>query len=458
MKKAALMIALALALVSTGALAEERSFALNREQSSDIYAWGGAVLTEPDTYLSIYSVTNGGTAARDELFAAQSANQAPPEDGDYVAPRYALLDAEGKQLTDFLYDSLDYDASGDAVIYSIDGQFGAMTRALTPLVPCEYDAVLSDGAGGFLMVAHGDENAPPVMRKSKDGGIEPTGANARFYWGGMSEGLIVASGDNGLSGYLNAQGQWAIKPKYGWAQNFTGGYAIVREKDRTGVIDTKGRWTVKPTYDDDRGMLFGGGAALLMRGSRTFAVRPSDGRQLFSVRLSKDGYVSAGAFSPFFSIMDKDECTLYDSAGREILSVAGGRSFDLWSDLPEDRLLVTAQGDSLLMDFSGNTIASAQGIYSLGAADGVALFQTARFKTRMVRYEGYDAPTEEPIYATYRYGMIDANGQQRLPMIYTQLYQLIPGRYYAQDAQRWGVIDENGQWIVSGSLYDQLMD
>jgi hypothetical protein len=43
-------------------------------------------------------------------------------------------------------------------------------------------------------------------------------------------------------------------------------------------------------------------------------------------------------------------------------------------------------------------------------------------------------------------------------MIYAQLYALVSGRYYAQDARHWGVIDQSGNWIVSGSLYDQLTD
>jgi hypothetical protein len=456
--KKAVAVLIALALMSCGALAEERSFALNREQGSDVYAWDGAQLTQSDAYFSIYSVTNGKTAPEDELFAAQSANQSLPEDSDYIAPRYALLDWKGKQLTDFLYDSIDYDPSGDVLIYAIDGLFGAMTRSLQELFPCEYDSVMADGEGGFLLVTHSDVDAPPVLHMDKGGKPVPTGVNARFYWGSLTDGLCAAVDENGAYGFLNGQGQWAIKPKYEWVQNFSADYAIVRQKNKSGIIDKTGKWTVKPTYDEDRGLLSDGSIAVLMRGTRAYFVRPSDGKPLFSIRLSKDGYVSTGYVKPMIAVTDKGKSTLYDATGKKILSLDDSYSFDLWSAQPDDRLLATSVSAGVLMDLSGKTLFKGQGLSFLDTVDGQTLYTSSRFKTRMVQYQGEDNPVEESVYETYRYGMVDSDGKTLLPMIYRQLYPLITGRYYVQDAQRWGVIDQTGKWIVSGSLYGQLMD
>ncbi len=456
MKKAVALL-IALALMSCGALAE-RSFVLNRDQGSDIYTWDGAQLTQSNTYLSIYSVTDDKTAPEDELFAAQSAGQALPEDGDYVAPHYALLDAAGAQLTDFLYDSFQYDSSADVLIYSIDGLSGAMTRSLHELVPCKYDAVVPDGEGGFVLDAHSEADAPQVLHMVKGGVPKPTGVYARFYWGNLTEGLCSAVDEDGYYGFLNGQGQWAVKPKYEWAQNFTGGYAIVREKGKAGVIDITGKWAVKPIYDDDRGMLPDGSAAVMMRGTRAYVVRPSSGKQLFSIRLTKDGYVSTGPAKPVIAVTDKGKSTLYSATGKKILSLSDSYSFDLWSTQPEDRLVATSTGAGVLMDLSGKTLYTSQGLNYMDTLNGRTLYTSARYKTRMVQYQGYDKPYEEPIYQTYRYGVVDSDGNELLPMIYRQLYPLISGRYYAQDAQRWGVIDQTGKWIISGSLYDQLMD
>lgn len=455
--KRAVAALIALALLSCGALAEERSFAFNREQVSDIYSWDGALLTEPGTYLSIYSVTNGQTRAEDELFAAQSTHVELPEGQDYAPPRYALLDAQGRQLTDFLYESIDYSPAGDALIYSIDGQFGAMSRSLEELVPAAYDAVSPDGEGGFLLVSHEESDAPPLLYMPEGGEPEPTGVNARFYSNSMIGGFISAYGENGLYGFLTPEGRWAVKPKFDWAQNFVNGYAIVKEKGKTGIIDTDGKWAVKPSYDDDRGFLNGGEVALMMRGTRAFLVRPSDGKQLFSLRLSKDGYVIASDTRALFVVVDKKKATLYNTAGERLFALDDRFSFDLWGDAPEDRVLATSSSECTLFDLSGNEVLKAQGLYYLDTADGRALYIASRFKTRTIQYDGSD-PYEEAIYGTYRCGVVDSGGNSVLPVLYRQLYMLIPGRYYAEDAERRGVIDAEGKWIVSGSLYDQLMD
>lgn len=457
MKKAVALV-LALALLSCGALAEERSFALNRDWTSDIYTWDGERLTLPETYISIYSITDGKTAPEEELFAAQSAKQELPKDGEYASSRYAILDWEGNLLTDFKYDSVEFSPSADALVYSIGGLFGAMTRSLQELVPCKYDAVAPDGEGGFVMVAHSSASAPNVLHMFRGGKPKATGVKARFYWGGVTEGLLSANDAEGYYGFLNGQGHWAIKPAFEWAQSFTGGYSIVRQKGKTGVIDKTGKWTVKPTYDDDRGLLSDGSAAILLRGTRAYFVRPSDGKPLFSLRLSKDGYVTIGPEKNVIAVTDKGKSTLYDNQGKVLLSLTDSYSFDLWSTQPEDRLLATTYNAGLLMDMKGKKLYEGQGLNYLDTVGGRALYTASRYKTHMVKYQGDDKAYEEPIYETYRYGIVDSDGKALLPMVYRLLYQLIPGRYFAQDAQKWGVIDPDGKWIVSGSVYDQLMD
>lgn len=457
MKKLVALV-LALALLSGGALAEERSFALNRDRNSDLYTWDGDRLTQPDTYLSIYSITDGQTAPEDELFAAQSTAQEIPKEGDYVYPRYAILDWKGNLLTDFKYNSVEYSKAADTLIYSIDGLFGAMTRDLKELVPCKYDAVAPDGEGGFVLLAHSNTSAANVLHMAKGGKPKTTGVKARFYWSSMSEGLLSATDAQGYYGFLDGQGHWAIKPVFEWAQSFTGGYSIVRQKSKTGIIDKTGKWTVKPTYDDDRGLLQNGSAAILLRGTRAYFVRPSDGKPMFSLRLSKDGYVSIGPEKDVIAVNDKGKSTLYDEHGKVLLSLKDSYSFDLWSTQPEDRLLATSMRAGLLMDMSGKTLYEGQGLNYLDTVDGKTLYTVMRYKTHTVKYQGDEQAYEEPIYATYRYGIVDSDGNQLQPMIYRQLYALIPGRYYAQDAKKWGVIDPEGKWIVSGSVYDELMD
>ena len=97
MKRAAAALIVLMMFLSPAALAEGRSFALNREGRSDLYSWDGVLLTPPDTYLGIYSLTAGSVAPKDELFAAVSARQALPE-GESAQVPFAILDAEGRPV------------------------------------------------------------------------------------------------------------------------------------------------------------------------------------------------------------------------------------------------------------------------------------------------------------------------------------------------------------------------
>jgi hypothetical protein len=311
-------------------------------------------------------------------------------------------------LTDFKYDSVDYSPSADVLIYSIHGLFGAMTRSLQELVPCKYDAVAPDGEGGFVLVAHSNLSAPSVLHMAKGGKPKATGVKARFYWGGMADGLLSATDAEGYYGFLNGQGRWAIKPAFEWAQSFTGGYSIVRQKNKTGIIDKTGKWTVRPTYDDDRGLLSDGSAAVLLRGTRAYFVRPSDGKPLFSLRLSENVYVTIGPEKDVIAVTDKGKSTLYDKKGKVLLSLADSFSFDLWSPQPEDRLLATSFNAGILMDMNGKTLYEGQGLNYLDTVDGRALYAASRYKTHMVKYQSDDKEYEEPIYQTFRYGIVDS--------------------------------------------------
>jgi len=324
-------------------------------------------------------------------------------------------------------------------------------------VPAVYDAVSPDGEGGFLLASNEGSDTPQLFYMPAGGEPEPTGVKAQIYSNSLANGFILAYGENGRYGYLTPQGKWAIKPRFEWAQNFVNGYAIVREKGKVGIIDTRGRWRVKPSYDNDRGFLQNGEVALMMRGTRAFLIRPSDGKQLFSFRMSKDGYVVCSETRGLFAVVDQKKATLYTVDGEILFTLDDRYSFDLWSDAPEDRVLASSASDCILYDLSGREVLTAQSLYYLDTWDGRALYAISRFKTRLVQYEDTD-PYEEAIYGTYRSGLVDSDGNSVLPVLYKQLYMLVPGRYYAEDAQRWGVIDAEGKWVVSGSLYDELMD
>ena len=61
-------------------------------------------------------------------------------------------------------------------------------------------------------------------------------------------------------------------------------------------------------------------------------------------------------------------------------------------------------------------------------------------------------------FSTYRYGLIDEDGETLLPMIYDDLRALSFDRYWAVMGDVSGMIDTTGKWYYTVSDYDTLMD
>lgn len=82
-------------------------------------------------------------------------------------------------------------------------------------------------------------------------------ANSREYKnfvGGMCRESEHA-GDSKI-GYLNSEGEWAIKPIFNIARDFNNGYAPAKSEGKWGVINKKGEWVLKTEYDDIKRVYF----------------------------------------------------------------------------------------------------------------------------------------------------------------------------------------------------------
>lgn len=194
----------------------------------------GETIIEPGEYSKIICVLEN------ELYAAY----VQAENG------YALIDENGARLGARVYDSLE--AAGDALIYSISSRYGVMTRAAEALTPCEYTWIVDNGEGGFLALRTDiwDDSPDGVYYIDATGRESPTGVKVMSYLYEFSDGLSPAlSTDNGRYGYLNARGQWALRPQYVFADWFMGGHAMASLDSGSGVIDASGTWRITPRYD-----------------------------------------------------------------------------------------------------------------------------------------------------------------------------------------------------------------
>jgi hypothetical protein len=73
----------------------------------------------------------------------------------------------------------------------------------------------------------------------------------QFYWvSSFSEGFAAVCDDSTLQGYIGKDGNYLIKPKYGFAKPFMYGLGEVKSEGRYGVVDRTGREIVPVEYDD----------------------------------------------------------------------------------------------------------------------------------------------------------------------------------------------------------------
>ena len=65
----------------------------------------------------------------------------------------------------------------------------------------------------------------------------------------FSDGLMpLISAENNLYGYVDASGQWAIRPQFAYAGPFIEGRALASLTTGYGLIDDTGNWVLTPKY------------------------------------------------------------------------------------------------------------------------------------------------------------------------------------------------------------------
>lgn len=70
-----------------------------------------------------------------------------------------------------------------------------------------------------------------------------------FNWRVSDDGTVLVTTKDGLSGYLDKNGEWIIEPKYTYADIFKKGYAVAGVDGKEGLIDKKGNWQIAPMYE-----------------------------------------------------------------------------------------------------------------------------------------------------------------------------------------------------------------
>lgn len=460
----ALLVALAICALPIPAMtdgAPEKSMPIHVKDSYALLVdASGKPLTPERTYSNIYSITEGEVPAGQELFAAASLTV----EGDEVL--FAVMDAQGKLLTGYVYQSLIYDAKSGLISFYQNELTGLMDRDMNLVVPPEYTNLVPNGQGGYLALRTSpyDETPDGVYCLDAQGNETATGVKIISSMYTFQDGLCAAmSPDGGRYGYLNAEGRWEIQPQYSWAGDFLNGYAVANMDSGSGIIDKSGNWALTPKYTSldvnvqDQQM-----PIIAVKDNTTIYLLDRASFNTIATFTGDDIYGYSSDNGYIVLTMD-DSVALVDKTGKVLSTLSSQGYFNTWGDMGGLVILSDGTwGDAIcsLYDVANErTVAGPyQELMLLGTTGGAPYFAFSTYRTREYNdeYSGTSFLTEVP--GTRRTGIVDKAGKEVLPAQYDTLYQLADNRFWAETATRTGIIDLSGKWIIGFDRYSELMD
>lgn len=417
---------------------------------------------------------------------------------DYYDALYAVMNAKGELITDFAYTSFTHDVE-NALIFAVraDSFMDVIDEQGNVLMSGEYAMVVSDGQGGYLATKPDlDEvdfdgrfpSASALVHVAQDGTETDTGILTGTYeLNPMACGYVcvpvytlnseldVDAMDEDmeyddfadylyiLNGYrfIDANGADVFGSMFDYASPFDGGYAEVGDEEGTArLIGMDGNFvTDKPYSGFDRGdgdgaepiiaNLSDGGFDLL--DPNDLHVIASYGVEQFGEELfannAGDGYILA-----------------YSDAGNYILDINGNVIYS--ADVNDDayaytwysfavgapqRIIVShgswPQCVCTLMDTAGNVIGGEYPeIQALTWIGDQGRYLVSKYDVIETEYDGetmYDAD-----FDSYRYGIIDQDGNTVLETKYTEITCMSINRFWVCEDGNYKLLDENGNVVL----------
>jgi len=437
MFKKTVLLALAALLFASSAGAS--SIAVNARDTAALIGADGAEKIAPGSYEFIFALPENSERA--ELYCA----------GGYVGDEflYALLDESGAKLTEQAYEM--FTLEGGRVLFMQDGLYGVMSPAGEVLVEPKYTQLVASD-GGFLALTTDcyDEEPDGLYEIDASLNVTATGVKTLGALAGFSEGLLpLISAENSLFGYVDASGQWVVRPQFAYAGPFYRGRAVASLSSGFGLIDQTGNWVLTPKYET---LGYEGGRIALASpdADTVVAFDPISCRELFRVEGEN---LYAMAVGDLVQVYCEDSARLYDSTGaliHEGSPLAGYSS-------GENGQIVLTDGDwgadgSYLLNSDGSAVAGPyKALFPLGTADGRGYYGFIEFAAETA----YSDALEQDVYnwdpSTLRYGVIDDSGKEVLPAQYEELYRIGENRLFARLDGVDGVIDLAGEWIYKFS-------
>ena len=160
--------------------------------------------------------------------------------------KWGYINSEGKVIIDFIYDHAGFFVDGTAVV-DLNGRYGLIDLNGKTVKHPQYD-YMGNFSEGLAHIAQYDSDTVSHGFIKKNGT-----AFFRDYFnnntGDFHDGLAVFEKDLSF-GYVDTNGEIAIKPEYFMAYDFSEGLAAVAdENDKLGFIDTNGNLVIPFSFE-----------------------------------------------------------------------------------------------------------------------------------------------------------------------------------------------------------------
>lgn len=339
---------------------------------------------------------------------------------------YFLMNGDGSALTEADYSCLQY--AGGYLIFWQEDRCGVMDLYGHELTAPDYAWLMHIEGDRFFAFKsdHLDDTADELYLLSLSEGETDAGLYIG-YGPEAGDGLYAAYDPRTrLFGYLNGQGEWAIEPQFDWTGAFEDGRAIAAQDGAPGLIDRAGEWIIAPQAQfksliqaPGEGMF-----VLITTAENTGLYSEEDGQLLREYGAGAVSVSASGRCALYLS----DAVVLLDPSGEEVCRFEPDCLLDLTQG---ERCLVRQQGawggerEWICSLSTGEALSGPyQQVEFLTAVGEEDYFLCSRFETESVPGSSAARVLLTEVEGTRRWGVIDAQGNELLPLEYERIVPL----------------------------------
>ena len=270
----------------------------------------------------------------------------------------------------------------------------------------------------------------------------------------FSEGLAAfAFEDGGPKGYMDKEGRVIIKPRFGWAEQFSEGLAAIsvsyEHEEKWGYIDKTGTEIIRPQYDY-AGRFHDGMATVGIRyGARTqykFGIVNNEGREIVKPQYDKVINYSSG----LAVIVSNGKYGCIDKSGKIVIKPQYDYMSDYYGGLAlAGRFDKNQHLRCVLLDSEGKKVSNRYYDYQEN-------YPTVRYFRESSHYSFAEIPSVDgliPVSRNSTYGFVDIKGREVIELKYDFTDPFSEGVARVENDGRQFLINTQGEELATLKRY-----